>query len=412
MKKPSLTVQITISLVLGIGAGLLLQKAPTVPENYIRPFGTVYLNLIKMIVIPVVTLSVIQGVLSLQDARKVGAIGGKTLLFFLCTTAFAVTIGLITANLLQVGKGYQLPAGELPPANVNPPGWMDTVINIFPDNILRPFLEGNMLPVILIAILFGFGILLAEGKGKAVSKGVDALAQVSFRVMDMILRLSPIGVFALIAPVIARQGTGVLLPLLQVILVAYVAYLIHTLLIYGTAVFALGKQNPIRFFKHMGRPMLFAFSSASSVGTLPFSMEATEKLGVPRGISGFVLPLGATVNMDGTAIYQGVCVIFIAQVFGVELTIAQQLTVVLTSVLASVGTAGVPGSGMLMLAMVLQSVGLPVEGIALVAGIDRLLDMGRTVVNITGDCACCVVVGRGTPVESAFYPEERGKSQQ
>ena len=392
-KKPSLTLQISLALLLGILAGLALQKIPDFPETYIRPFGTVYLNLIKMIVVPVVTLSVIQGVLSLQDAKKVGAVGGKTLLFFLCTTAFAVSIGLITANLLQVGKGYQLSSQELPPAAVTPPGWMETFVNIFPDNILRPFLEGSMLPVILIAILFGFGILLAGQKGKAVSKGVDALAEVSFQVMGMILRLSPIGVFALITPVIARQGTGVLLPLMQVVLVAYVASLIHTLLVYGTAVFFLGKCSPVRFFRQMGRPMLFAFSSASSVGTLPFSMEATEALGIPRSISGFVLPLGATVNMDGTAIYQGVCVIFIARVFGIELTLAQQLTVVLTSVLASIGTAGVPGSGMLMLAMVLQSVGLPVEGIALVAGIDRLLDMGRTVVNIIGDCACCVVVG-------------------
>lgn len=393
-KKPSLTIQISLALMLGILAGLLLQRTPDVPETYIRPIGTVYLNLIKMIVVPVVTLSVIQGVLSLQDAKKVGAIGGKTLLFFLTTTAFAVSIGLLTANLLQVGEGYRLPSGELDTLTVTPPGWMDTFLNVFPDNILKPFLEGAMLPVILIAILFGFGILLAGQKGAAVSRGVDALAEVSFRVMGMILRLSPIGVFALITPVIARQGTGVLLPLLQVVLVAYLAYLIHTLLIYGTAVLLLGRCNPLQFFKQMGRPMLFAFSSASSVGTLPFSMEATEALGVSKSVSGFVLPLGATVNMDGTAIYQGVCVIFIARVFGVELTLAQQLTVVLTSVLASIGTAGVPGSGMLMLAMVLQSVGLPVEGIALVAGIDRLLDMGRTAVNITGDCACCLVVGK------------------
>ena len=393
-KKPSLTVQISLALLLGVLAGLALQKVPDIPETYIRPFGTVYLNLIKMIVVPVVTLSVIQGVLSLQDAKKVGAIGGKTLLFFLSTTAFAVTIGLITANLLQVGKGYRLPSVELESVTVTPPGWVDTFLNIFPDNILRPFLEGAMLPVILIAILFGFGILLAGNRGKAVTKGVDALAEVSFQVIGMILKLSPVGVFALITPVIAQQGTAVLLPLLQVVLVAYLAYLIHMLLIYGAAVALLGKCDPLRFFKQMGRPILFAFSSASSVGTLPFSMEATERLGVPKRVSGFVLPLGATVNMDGTAIYQGVCAIFIARVFGVELTLSQQLTVVLTSVLASVGTAGVPGSGMLMLAMVLQSVGLPVEGIALVAGVDRLLDMGRTAVNITGDCACAVCVGK------------------
>ena len=374
--------------------GILFQAQSGV--QYIRPIGTIYLNLIKMIVIPVVTLSVIQGVISLQDIKKVGSIGGKTVLFFLTTTAFAVSTGLLLANLLQVGEGYTLPTEDLSYTPAEPPGLVDTIVNIFPSNFLQPFAESAMLPIILISILFGFGILLAGEKGYLVSKAVDSLATVSFRVMEMILRLSPIGVFALILPVVAEQGAGVLLPLMKLILVAYLAYFVHIALVYGTAVAFIGKCNPFRFYQKMGKAMLFAFSSASSIGTLPFSMESTEKLGVNKSVSGFVLPLGATINMDGTAIYQGVCVIFIAGIFGVELTLAQQLTVVLTSVLASVGTAGVPGSGMLMLAMVLQSVGLPLEGIALVAGIDRILDMGRTVVNITGDCACCLCVSTKT----------------
>ena len=210
--------------------------------------------------------------------------------------------------------------------------------------------------------------------------------------MGMIIRLSPIGVFALICPVIAENGPSVLLPLLKVILVAYVGYVAHMVIIYSSAVKAIGKMTPLTFFRNMARPMVFAFSSASSVGTLPFNLEATEKMGTRKEIASFVLPLGATINMDGTAIYQGVCTIFIAQIFGIELTIAQQITVILTATLASIGTAGVPGSGMIMLAMVLQSVNLPVEGIALVAGIDRILDMGRTVVNITGDAACAICV--------------------
>lgn len=392
--KRSLTLQIALALVLGVVGGIFLQKQSAFAEQYIRPFGTIYLNLIKMIVIPVVTLSVIQGVISLQDVKKVGAMGGKTLLFFLCTTAFAVTIGLMVANLLQVGSGYTLPTEDISYTPTAPPGLMDTIVNIFPSNILTPFAENAMLQIIVVAILFGFGILLAGEKGTKVSTAVDSLASVSFQVMHLILRLSPAGVFALILPVVAQQGAGVLLPLMQVILAAYLAYLIHLTVVYGLAVTVVAKVNPFRFFRQMGKPMLFAFSSASSVGTLPFSMESTEKLGVSKAVSGFVLPLGATINMDGTAIYQGVCVIFIARIFGVELTLVQQLTVVLTSVLASIGTAGVPGSGMLMLAMVLQSVGLPVEGIALVAGIDRILDMGRTVVNITGDCACCLCVNK------------------
>jgi len=210
--------------------------------------------------------------------------------------------------------------------------------------------------------------------------------------MDPIIRMSAIGVFALICPVVAENGPAVLLPLLKVILVAYTGYIIHMIVVYSSSVKVLAGMSPLTFFKGMTRPMVFAFSSASSVGVLPFNLDATEKLGARKEIASFVLPLGATINMDGTAIYQGVCAIFIAQIFGIDLNLSQQLTIILTATLASIGTAGVPGSGMIMLAMVLQSVGLPVEGIALVAGIDRILDMGRTVVNITGDAACAVCV--------------------
>jgi Na+/H+-dicarboxylate symporter len=249
-----------------------------------------------------------------------------------------------------------------------------------------------MLQVIVIALLFGFGIILAGEKGKAAQDVVDSFAEVSFKVMGMIIQLSAIGVFALICPVVAENGPAVLLPLLKVILVAYVGYLSHMVAVYSLAVKGFAGMNPLTFFKGMSRPMLFAFSSASSVGTLPFNMEAVQKLGARKSIASFVLPLGATINMDGTAIYQGVCAIFIAQIFGIDLTLSQQLSIILTATLASIGTAGVPGSGMIMLTMVLQSVGLPVEGIALVAGIDRILDMGRTTVNITGDAACSIVV--------------------
>lgn len=396
IKKPTLTVQIAIALGLGIAGGLALSNYSNFAITYIRPFGTIYLNLIKTIVLPVVILSVIQGVISLGDIKKVGSIGWKTVVFFLCTTAFAVIIGLTLANIFQVGNGFQMPTEELTYTPTESVNLMDTLVNIFPANIVTPFVEGAMLQILVIAILFGFGILMAGDKGHPAARAIDSFGQVSFRVMEMILRLSPIGVFALILPVVAEQGAGVLIPLLQVILVAFVAYVLHILLIYSAAVGLLGKLQPFRFLKEMGRPILFAFSSASSVGTLPFNMEAADRLGVSKEVSGFVLPLGATINMDGTAIYQGVCVIFIARIFGVELSLSQQLTVVLTSVLASVGTAGVPGSGMIMLAMVLQSVGLPVEGIALVAGIDRVLDMGRTAVNITGDAACAVCVNRWT----------------
>ena len=342
--------------------------------------------------VPVVLLSIIQGIISLEDVKKVGSIGIRTVVYYMCTTALAVTIGLLFANLLNVGAGYVLPSGDLSYNATEAPGFMTTLVNIFPSNIIQPLASATMLQVIVIAILFGFGIILAGEKGEVAARVVDSFAEVSFKIMGMIISLSAIGVFALICPVVAENGPAVLLPLLKVILVAYAAYIIHMIVVYSSSVKALAGMSPLEFFKGMSRPMIFAFSSASSVGVLPFNLDATEKLGARKEIASFVLPLGATINMDGTAIYQGVCAIFIAQIFGIDLNLSQQITIILTATLASIGTAGVPGSGMIMLAMVLQSVGLPVEGIALVAGIDRILDMGRTVVNITGDAACAICV--------------------
>ncbi|MBQ7801127.1 MAG: dicarboxylate/amino acid:cation symporter [Oscillospiraceae bacterium] len=391
-KKLSLTAKITISLILGILAGIALQNYSDFAVSYVKPFGTIYLNLIKMIVVPVVLLSITQGIVSLQDIRKVGSIGLRTVLYYLCTTALAVTVGLLFANVLNVGAGYVLPAGELSYTASEAPSIMDTIVNIFPSNAFEPLVSATMLQVIVLALFLGFGIILAGEKGQTAANVVDSFAEVAFRIMDMIIQLSPIGVFALICPVVAQNGPAVLLPLLKVVLVAYTGYIVHMVVVYSASVKCFAGMSPLKFFREMSRPMLFAFSSASSVGTLPFNMEATERLGVKKEISSFVLPLGATINMDGTAIYQGVCAIFIAQIFGIDLSLTQQLTIILTATLASIGTAGVPGSGMIMLAMVLQSVGLPLEGIALVAGIDRILDMGRTVVNITGDASCAICV--------------------
>lgn len=214
------------------------------------------------------------------------------------------------------------------------------------------------------------------------------------RIMDLIIKLSPIGVACLICPVVAENGPSILGNLVAVLAVAYVGYIVHAVLVYSTTLGALAGVSPVKFFSNMAPAMMMAFSSASSVGTLPFTLECSEKLGARREVASFVLPLGATINMDGTAIYQGVCAVFIASAFGIDLTLGQMLTIVLTATLASVGTAGVPGAGMVMLTMVLQSVGVPVEGIALVAGIDRVFDMGRTTVNITGDAACAVIVSK------------------
>jgi Na+/H+-dicarboxylate symporter len=394
-KRLGLTAKILIALILGVIVGIFLQNNTKIATEYIKPLGTIFLNLIKMIVVPLVIFSITQGIISLKDIKKVGSIGIKTIVFYICTTAFAVSFGLLSANILKVGNGYSLDASKLSAVESTTSGTvslMDTFVNIFPSNIIDPMLNATMLQVIVIALLFGFGIIMAGEKGKAAADFVDSMSEVCIKVMEMILKLSPIGVFALITPVVATNGTAVLMPLLKLILVAYIASALHMIIVYSGAVKAIAGMNPIKFFKGMSSAMLFAFSSASSVGTLPFNLECTENLGAKKEVASFVLPLGATINMDGTAIYQGVCAIFIAQIFGIDLNFTQQLMIIITATLSSIGTAGVPGSGVIMLTMVLQSVGLPLEGIALVAGIDRILDMARTTVNITGDAACTICV--------------------
>ena len=392
-KKLSLAVQIFIGLFLGIIAGfvfLALGKAEW-SISYIKPFGTIFLNLIKFIVVPIVLCSIIGGVISMKDIRKVGAIGSKTVIFYMLTTAFAVTIGLIFSNIFK-GSYQVLQTTNLEYEVTQGTKFMDTLVNIFPSNIIQPLSSATMLQVIVIALFFGFGIILAGEKGEPLAAVIVSLCDVSMVIMELILKLSPIGVFCLITPVVAENGPKILGSLAMVLLTAYISYIVHAVIVYSLSVKTLAGLNPIKFFKGMAPAMAMAFSSASSVGTLPINLDCTEKLGAKRDIASFVLPLGATINMDGTAIYQGVCAVFIARCFGIDLTLAEMITIVLTATLASIGTAGVPGSGMIMLAMVLQSVGLPVEGIALVAGVDRIFDMGRTVVNITGYSACAIVV--------------------
>ena len=392
-KKLSLAVQIFIGLGLGIAAGLIfmfLGKADFAIA-YVKPFGTIFLNLIKFIVVPIVLCSIVCGVISMQDIRKVGSIGWKTVLYYMVTTACAVVIGLVFANLFK--GGFQvLETTNLEYEVTQGTKFMDTLVNIFPSNAVQPLVSATMLQVIVIALLFGFGIILAGEKGEPLAKVITSLNDVSMIIMELILKLSPIGVFCLIPPVVAENGPKILGSLAMVLLTAYVCYIVHMVVVYSATVKTLGGLSPIAFFKNMMPAMILAFSSASSVGTLPLNMECAQKLGAKKDVTSFVLPLGATINMDGTAIYQGVCAVFIATCFGIDLTLTEMLTIVLTATLASIGTAGVPGSGMIMLAMVLQSVGLPVEGIALVAGVDRIFDMGRTVVNITGDSSCAIIV--------------------
>lgn len=390
-KKISLAMQIFIAMVLAIAAGLLLQGQADFANTFIKPFGTIFLNLVKFIVVPIVLFSIMCGIISMKDIRKVGSIGLKTVVFYLCTTAFAVTIGLLGGNLFK-GMFPVIATTDLSYEAAASTSFMDTLVNIFPSNFVKPMVEANMLQVIVMAVLLGFSIILVGEKNAKVVSAFNDLNEIFMKCMELILKLSPIGVFCLLCPIIATNGAAIIGSLAMVLLTAYICYIVHAVLVYSLSVKAMGGMSPVKFFKGMMPAIIFAFSSASSVGTLPINLSCTEKLGAKKEVASFVLPLGATINMDGTAIYQGVCAIFIASCYGIQLTLPQMLTIVLTATLASIGTAGVPGAGMVMLAMVLTSVSLPVDGIALVAGVDRIFDMGRTTVNITGDAACAIVV--------------------
>ena len=404
-KHMSLAMQIFVATLLAIFAGVLLQSQADFANNFIKPFGTIFLNLVKFIVVPIVLFSIMCGIISMSDIRKVGVIGLKTVVFYLCTTAFAVTIGLIGGNLFK-GMFPVVATTDLAYEASASASFMDTLVNIFPSNFFKPLVEGNMLQVIVMAILMGFSIILVGEKNVRVVAAFNDLNDIFMKCMELILKLSPIGVFCLLCPIIATNGPAIIGSLAMVLLTAYICYIVHAAVVYSLTVKTMGGMSPVKFFKGMMPAIMFAFSSASSVGTLPINLDCTQKLGAKKEVASFVLPLGATINMDGTAIYQGVCAIFIASCYGIQLTLPQMLTIVLTATLASIGTAGVPGAGMVMLAMVLTSVGLPVDGIALVAGVDRIFDMGRTTVNITGDAACAIVVSN---MEAKREAKETGK---
>jgi len=389
----NLSVKILVSLVLAVVVGLVA-GAESVPwlKAWIAPIGTMFINLIKMMIVPVVLSSLIVGVTSLGDTRKLGRIGIKTVVFYLFTTALALTIAIGFALVTNPGVGMNLAATEAPKIK-EAPTFMQVLVNMIPSNPINSMAKADMLPIIVFALFLGIGITYAGKKGDPLLHFFDSLAEVSYKVIGMVMALAPYGVFALLVPVVAANGPKVLLPLLSVIAVVFAASIFHAIVVYSGLVSVLAKMSPMKFFKGMSEAMLIAFTTCSSAAALPVNMKNTqEELGVSSEISSFVLPLGATINMDGTAIYQGVCALFIANVYGIDLTSGQIIMIIVSGTLASIGTAGVPGAGMIMLALVLQTVGLPLEGIALVAGIDRVLDMIRTCLNITGDGAASVII--------------------
>lgn len=394
-RKITLAGWIIICLFAGILVGFaFLKLAPesTFTTDYLKPLGTIYINLLKFMVVPVVVFSIMDGVISLNDLKRVGSLGIKTIVYYILTTAFAVVIGLVVVNCF---KGFfpaldQSVTSSLEYNAAEAPKVMDVIIAIFPDNVFKPMVEANMLPVICIAIFFGAGILAAGAKGQKIAELVNCMNEVTMKVLMMIINLTPIGVFCLMADVVAVNGAKIVGSLALVVGVAYIGYILHLVIVYSCSVKLLAGMRPASFFKGMAPAMLTAFTTTSSNATLPINIECCNNMGAEPEVSSFVLPLGATINMDGTAIYQAVAAVFIACCYGVDLTLGQMSMIVLTATLASIGTAGVSGAGMIMLSMVLMQVGLPVEGIAIIAGVDKLFDMGRTTLNITGDATAAM----------------------
>ncbi|MFC7373274.1 dicarboxylate/amino acid:cation symporter [Fictibacillus iocasae] len=395
-----LSSKILIALALGVAAGLILNLAapsifPEVDKFFLKPVGTIFLNLIKMLVVPIVFFSIVLGTAGLGDPKKLGRIGAKTIGYFLGTTTLAIIIGIALALTFKPGdvgtfdtSGAEFKAEEAPPVS-------ETLLNMIPVNPVQAMTEGNMLQIIVFSIFVGFALTMLGSKTKGILDLVEQGNDIMMFLVNLVMRFAPYGAFALIASAVGGQGIPALKAMGLYMGIVIAALVIHSIVTYGGSIALFARKSPIWFFKGFAPAMSVAFSTSSSNATLPVSMKtAQDNLDVPEPISGFVQPLGATVNMDGTAIMQGVATIFIAQVYDQNLTMVQLLTVVLTAVLASIGTAGVPGVGLIMLAMVLNSVGLPVEGIALILGVDRLLDMMRTAVNITGDAACAVIVAK------------------
>ena len=397
-KKLSLPIKIFIGMALGIIAGLIFAyfKQGAFTTEWIKPIGTIYVNLLKFLVVPVVLFSIADGVISLNDLKRVGSVGLKTFIYYMFTTALAVVIGLVLVNLFK-GNFTPLPSaelGELAYEAKEAPSVMSVIVNIFPDNLFKPMVNADMLPVIVIAIFLGAGCLAAGSKGAKIADLINCGQEVVMKIMMMIISFTPYGVFCLMTNVVAENGPQIIGKLALIIGVAYLGYLIHVVVVYGLSVAFLSKMNPITFFKGIAPAMITAFTTTSSNATLPVNIECCNKMGAEPEISAFVLPLGATINMDGTAIYQAVAAVFIACCYGIELTLGDMAMIVLTATLASVGTAGTPGAGMIMLAMVLTQVNIPVAGIALIAGVDKLFDMGRTTLNITGDATCALWISR------------------
>ncbi len=431
--KYSLTARIFIGMIAGIIIGALLQfifddsgdlrfsifsvevsTYSILVEGIFSTLGQIFISSLKMLVVPLVLVSLICGTSSLSDPSKLGRLGIKSISFYILTTGIAVTLAIMAGLLVAPGEGLNLQA-ETVYAAKEAPSLSQVIVNMFPSNPINALAQGNMLQIIVFAVLLGVAMAMTGDAGKRVAAFFEDLNTVIMRLVTIIMNLAPYGVFVLMAKLFASIEIGTIISLVKYFLVVLVVLIIHGLVTYSALLKVFSGLSPVMLLTKMRDAALFAFSTSSSSATLPVTMEtARNKLGVGKSVSSFTLPLGATINMDGTAIMQGVATVFIAQVYAVDLTLGDYVMVVLTATLASVGTAGVPGVGLIMLAMVLQQVNLPVEGIALIIGVDRLLDMTRTAVNITGDCtvACIIAKSEGELDQAVFDDPNAGSKQE
>ncbi|MCC5788417.1 MAG: dicarboxylate/amino acid:cation symporter [Opitutales bacterium] len=402
-----ITTYILFALVAGAVFGLILNvvgqgEEGTLGRDYLADglfelMRIIFMNLLQMLVVPLVLVSLVCGTASMTDISALGRIGLKSVAFYLCTTMLAISMALGLAYLVQPGIGADVPevAEEELFEGEEAPSLIETIGNVFPSNPFAALAEGNMLQVILFSIFLGIAIVLSGEPGKKVLKGFQQLNDVIIQLVWMVMLIAPLGVFAIIAANLAREGFADIFNLAQYFFLVLGILLFHGFVVYPLILRGIGGLNPLTFLRKMRPVQLFAFGTASSNATIPVNLSNTrERLGVDNKVCSFTIPLGATINMDGTAIMQGVATVWIANVSGVDLSLTQYLIVIVTATLASIGTAGVPGVGLIMLTMVLTAVGLPIENVAILLGIDRLLDMVRTAVNVTGDATASCVIGK------------------
>lgn len=403
MNRPSLTVQIFIGMVVGLIVGAIV--GPQIATTWLKPFGDIFIRLIRMLVVPLVFVSLAVGAASLGDLSKLGRIGGKILGLYIGTTLIAATLGITLGNIIQPGAGLAK-EGLKAPEVAKAPTWSEFLTNLFPVNPVDAMARADMLQIIIFALFFGVAMAMVGDRAQGLRSIFEQANDVILRLVRIVMAYAPFGVAALMAWVAGAIGFSILLPLAKYLVGVIIGVFLHGAIIYSLIVWAIGGANPVRFFQNAIDFMAVAFTTCSSAATLPVNMDAAERrMGVPRSIYGFTLPLGATINMDGTAIYMGVATVLIAQFYGIALTVEQQFAVIITATLASIGAAGVPGSGLIMMSLVLTAVGLPLEGIAIIAGVDRIADMFRTTLNVTGDAAATVAVARteGMLDKEIFY---------